>query len=169
MAVKQAAAPTHPGAADDDLRELLRLVAPVIGALKHGPPPPPAFQDAFERGSLGPRHSQPLLAVALEGTMSVSELADRLGLSLSATSLMVGELSRAGLHERAEDENDRRRTIVRLNEEVSDDIRAWLGERLDPFRRTLERLSPKARANFVEGWRVLAEETCADADCAPGP
>jgi hypothetical protein len=52
---------------------------------------------------------------------------------------------------------------------VSDDIRAWLGERLDPFRRTLERLSPKARANFVEGWRVLAEETCADADCAPGP
>ena len=77
----------------------------------------------------------------------------------------TSELSRAGLLERAEDENDRRRTIVRLNDAVSKDIRTWLGERVDPFRRTLERLSPKARASFVEGWRVLAEETCAEADC----
>jgi DNA-binding MarR family transcriptional regulator len=166
MPVKPATRVTKPEGVNEELRELLRLVGPVIAALKHGSPPPASFQDAFERGSLGPRHSMPLFTVAMEGTMSVSELADRLGLSLSATSLMVGELSRAGLLERAEDENDRRRTIVRLNEAVRDDTSAWLSERIGPFQRTLARLSPAVRANFIEGWRVLAEETASrDAAC----
>jgi DNA-binding MarR family transcriptional regulator len=86
---------------------------------------------------------------------------------------MVGELSRAGLLERAEDETDRRRTIVRLNEDYREGFDAWLQERLDPFRRTLERLSPRARACFIDGWRILGEETArtaaaaADADCQP--
>jgi hypothetical protein len=38
-------------------------------------------------------------------------------------------------------------------------LTAWLRERLEPLRRTLERLSPRARANFLEGFRILAEET----------
>jgi hypothetical protein len=124
---------------DRDLRTLAGHMRPVFAALKRGGPMPKSFQEEFERSALGMRH--------------VPEL------SLSATSLMVGELSRAGLLERAEDEHDRRRTIVRIPDEYRDSVDAWLQVRLDPLRRTLERLSPRARENFLEGWRILEEET----------
>ncbi len=144
---------------EDDLRILIGHLRPVFGALKRGGPPPAAFKEAFESASLGPRHGPVLLTCTLEGELSVSDIAERLELSLSTTSLMVGELSRAGLLERAEDEHDRRRTIVRLNETYRKEVDDWLRERLDPLRRTLQRLSPRARANFLEGWRILEEET----------
>jgi DNA-binding MarR family transcriptional regulator len=91
--------------------------------------------------------------------MSVTELADRLGLKLATTSLLVGELSRAGLVDRTEDENDRRRKIVSLNEGFRKIAEPEVQERLGPFRRTLERLKPAERAHFMEGMRVLSEET----------
>ncbi len=144
---------------EDDLRTLMGHMRPVFGALKRGGPPPAAFKEAFESASLGPRHGPVLLTCTLEEGLSVSDIAERLELSLSTTSLMVGELSRAGLLERAEDEHDRRRTIVRLNETYRKEVDDWLQKRLDPFRRTLARLSPRARANFIEGWRILEEET----------
>jgi DNA-binding MarR family transcriptional regulator len=150
---------------DDDLRELLGMVRPVIMGLKRGGPIPAPLEKPFEEASLGPRHVAPLMAVTLSGSPSVSELAAQLGLSLSTTSLMVGELSRAGLLERTECEDDRRRTIVRVDDRYAKELSLWLEERLEPFRRTLERLSPRARAGFLEGWRVLAEET-AQIGCA---
>jgi len=150
---------------DWEMRELMRRMRPVLEGLKRGPPPPAVFEEAFKRGSLGPRHAPVLIVVALEGEPSVSDVAERLGLSLSTTSLLVGELNRAGLLDRTEDENDRRRTLVRMNDRYDADARAWLEERLGPFRRTLERLSPAARANFLDGWRILEEET---ARTAPG-
>lgn len=173
MAVKPIPQSGEAGSIEDDLRELLRMLQPVFRVLKRGGPVPGPFQEAFEQASLGPRHVPPLMTVTFEGELSVTELADRLALSLSTTSLMVGELSRAGLLERTEDEADRRRTIVRLNEDYREGVDAWLQERLDPFRRTLERLSPRVRANFIEGWRVLGEETArigapaGDAHCEP--
>jgi DNA-binding MarR family transcriptional regulator len=89
----------------------------------------------------------------------VSELAERLGLSLPTTSQLVGELSRAGLVDRAEDERDRRVTLVRLPDAYREAVEGLLLQQADPVRRTLERLSPRARAGFVEGMRVLAEES----------
>jgi DNA-binding MarR family transcriptional regulator len=168
--VKSGAGPEADDSVEEELGELVRRVRPVLIALKRGGPAPPKVKDAFERTSLGPRHAPALMTVALEGKLSVSELAEQLGLSLSTTSLLVGELNRAGLLERAEDDSDRRRTIVRLNAEYRDEAEVWLQERLDPFRRTLQRLSPSARANFLEGWRILDEESSrivsdADPDC----
>lgn len=144
---------------DADLRTLVEHLRPVFSALKRGGPMPAVFEEAFERASLGMRHVPVLMMVALEGELSVSDLAHKLDLSLSATSLMVGELSRAGLVERAEDEQDRRRTIVRVSERYREGIDSWLQVRLEPIRRTLERLSPRARADFLEGWRILDEES----------
>ena len=144
---------------DNDLRELLGMVRPVFMGMKRGGPVPAPLEKPFEEASLGPRHGGPLMAVTLAGSLSVSQLAAQLGLSLSTTSLMVGELSRAGLLERQECEDDRRRTLVRVNEKFAEQLADWLTERIEPFRRTLERLSPRARAGFLEGWRVLAEET----------
>ena len=155
---------------EEDLQALVGYMRPTIGALKRGGTMPQAFQQAFEQAALGMRHIPVLMVVALEGEQSVSDLAEKLDLSLSATSLMVGELSRAGVLERAEDQRDRRRTMVRLSDAYGEAGDVWLHERLEPIRRTLERLSPRARADFIEGWRILKEEAArfasGEQDCA---
>ena len=108
---------------------------------------------------MGPRHIPPLLAIAMAGPLSVTELSQRLGLQLSTTSTVVGELSRAGLLERVEDDTDRRRTIIHIPEEYRDELASWLRRATAPIRETLKRLTPEARANFMEGWRILHEES----------
>jgi DNA-binding MarR family transcriptional regulator len=59
------------------------------------------------------KHSPGELCAA--GPLSVSELPERIGLSLSSASATVIELADAGLIERAEDPADRRRTIVQIS------------------------------------------------------
>jgi DNA-binding MarR family transcriptional regulator len=119
---------------------------------------PEPLRAAFAAGSLGPRHMPPLFALAMGGPASVGELATRIDLAPTTTSLLVNELSRAGLVERREDDGDRRRTIV----EVSEHIRGMLVEhastRLAMVQRTLDRLEPEARTHFVQGLRALVEE-----------
>src|SRR5262249_34832314 len=110
-----------------DLHELLALLGRVLPALKRGGGPPPnVLAAAAERAWAGPRHAPVLIMVALQRVLSVSELAERIGLSVSTTSLMVGELSRAGIVERVEDERDRRRTLVRLHPDHADEVTAWM-------------------------------------------
>ena len=154
-----------------DLKELSALLWETMQALKRtGGGAPPELREAAERGSLGPRHAPIMLAVAAAEPVSVSELSRRLGLGLSTVSALVGELSRAGLLARNEDDADRRRTIVRLHEDYRAAILKWRSESLAPLRATLRRLTPEARAGFIEGWRVLHEEaTRAAADATSHP
>ncbi len=140
------------------LEELSALLWETFRGLKQASPPPAALRDAIENGGLGPRHMPALLAVATAGPLSVSELARRLGLGLSTTSAIAGELARAGLLARSEDEADHRRTIVRVPQDHAEVIVAWAGLAVFPLRATLTRLSPRARENFMEGWRILHEE-----------
>jgi DNA-binding MarR family transcriptional regulator len=143
----------------EDVREVLRLFVSVITGLKRGRDEVPvSVREAFESGGLGPRHVPVLMAVGFDGPMSVGELAERIGLSLATTSMMVGELDRQGLLERAEDERDRRRTLVRLPDSHRAVINGWSQERIAPVARALARLSPTARRHFLEGMRALAEE-----------
>ncbi len=168
MTVKTPSPHGHDPELERDLQELVRLIRPVVGAIKRGSPPPAIFHEAFQRGALGPRHSPVLMVVALEGQLSVSDIAERIDLSLSTTSLLVGELDRAGLIARREDDRDRRRTLVGLSDVYREAADEWLQTRLAPLRRTLERLSPTARAGFLEGWRALGEEMTRAA-AASGP
>jgi DNA-binding MarR family transcriptional regulator len=150
-------------AIEESLDELSSLLWETFRGLKQSSPAPQELRDPATRGSLGPRHMPALLAVAAAGPLSVSELAQRLGLSLSTTSGIVGQLSRADLLARAEDDADRRRTIVRLHEKYSDVIGTWAEQALAPLRGTLERLSPQARIHFMEGWHILHEEVTSTA------
>lgn len=143
---------------EDDMAELTSLIPGTLHELKNSVPAPMPMRDAMEHASLGKRHASVLLAVAAAEPIGVSELAKRLGLLLSSTSTLVGELSRAGLLERAEDDRDRRRTIVRVHEDYRNAMEGWLEVALAPVRNTLQRLSPPARAHFMEGWRILKEE-----------
>jgi DNA-binding MarR family transcriptional regulator len=158
MAVKSNLKTESGPGVEDDLIELTSLVPVTLHDLKSSVPAPMPMRDAMERSSLGKRHASALLAVAAAEPIGVSELAKRLGLLLSSTSTIVGELSRAGLVERAEDDQDRRRTIVRVHEDYRDAMEGWLEVAIAPFRHTLERLPPPARAHFMEGWRMLHEE-----------
>jgi DNA-binding MarR family transcriptional regulator len=150
---------------EQDVDELFSLLWETLAGLKRASPPPEELREVGRRASLTARHMPAVLAVAAGGPLSVSELARRLGLSLSSTSAIVGELSRTGLLERAEDDADRRRTIVRLDEKYGEAIGTWAVQSLTPLRDTLERLPPKARAQFLEGWRILHEEATRGAWC----
>jgi DNA-binding MarR family transcriptional regulator len=145
---------------EEDLQELVQLFAHVVQGQKRGASgaAPQSFVDAFEQNSLGPRHVRVLMNLAFEDAQSVSRLAERIGLSLGTTSLMVGELSRAGLVERSEDEHDRRRTIVTLHPSHRKTVQLLFRERTEPMRRALERMDPADRATFMACWRLLAEE-----------
>jgi DNA-binding MarR family transcriptional regulator len=153
----------HDPAVLESLDELSSLLGETVRALKHSYPPPQQLREAVERGSLGPRHLPALLVLARAEPLSVSELANRLGLELSSTSSIVGGLSRAGLLRRAEDDADRRRTIVSLHDDYRPLIVAWAEQALSPLRSTLERLTPSARESFLEGWRILHEEATRNA------
>jgi DNA-binding MarR family transcriptional regulator len=174
MAVKSNPRSKSAPSVQEDLTEFTYLMTTTLRDLKSAGPPPIEIRDAVEGGSLGKRHMPALLAVAAAGPISVSNLAKRLGLLLSSTSTLVGELSRAGLLERAEDDEDRRRTIVRLHEDHREAMEAWLEVAVAPIRNALERLTPEARAHFMEGWRILREEAALrgsdddqGADCEP--
>jgi DNA-binding MarR family transcriptional regulator len=154
-----APAPIVNRSVEEDLQELAALFTQVVQTQKRGGgEPPQEFVDAFEQNHLGPRHIPVLMNLVFEDGQSVSGLAARLGLSLGTTSLMVGELSRAGLVERSEDEQDRRRTIVRLHPDHLKTMQVLFRERTKPWLRALERMDPDDRATFMACWRVLAEE-----------
>ena len=69
-----------------------------------------------EAGQLGQRHVGMLVMLAIGGPLSVSELAQRAGMTVAHASLVVGELAKAGLVTRDHDEQDRRRILVSLSE-----------------------------------------------------
>jgi DNA-binding MarR family transcriptional regulator len=140
--------------------EVLRL----LGALTRTVRPrgasqlPEPLRVAFCEGSLGPRHMPPLFALAMGGPTSVGELAARIGLAPTTTSLLVNELSRVGLVERREDDRDRRRTIVDVSDHIRGPLAEYGSKRVAMVRRALDPLAPEARAHFVQGLRALVEE-----------
>jgi DNA-binding MarR family transcriptional regulator len=142
--------------------DLLTLLSGVLIGLKKSPPKSSAKHDelreAFEKSELGERHVAPLMALTIGGPASVSELAERIGLTPATTSLLVGELNRAGFVERQEDEADRRRTIVSVDKSIQDVVLPSLGETLEPLKRALERMSAGQRRHFMDGLRVVNEE-----------
>jgi DNA-binding MarR family transcriptional regulator len=132
----------------------------VINAAKRRAPSPPKamFEAACREENLGPRHAPVLFAVAMAEGLSVSEIADQIGLSVATASLMVGELSRAGILVRTEDERDRRRTLVTVAPELAVTMKAWRDEVLGPIRKSLERLAPDERAALTKAMTILVEE-----------
>jgi DNA-binding MarR family transcriptional regulator len=142
--------------------DLLTLLSGVLIGMKRKPPGSDQEHDelreAFEKSELGERHVGPLLMLVLGGPASVSELAERIGLTPATTSLLVGELSRAGFVQRREDDADRRRIIVSIDKSIEDVVRPSLDETLAPLERGLDRMSAAQKTHLMEGLRILNEE-----------
>lgn len=120
------------------------------------------FKRAWSDAGLRDRHTRVLLALSLSGPLTIGELAARMGLAPATTSLLAGELDRAGFLDRREDDNDRRRTIVSLPESIRAPLEHVANAKVATLRRALERLDTPAREQFLEGLRLLAAEAAAD-------
>jgi DNA-binding MarR family transcriptional regulator len=142
--------------------DLLVLLSGILIGLKKRPsrttPKHDELRQAFGKSELGERHVAPLMTLIISGPASVSELADRIGLAPATTSLLVGELSRAGFVERREDEDDRRRTIVSIDPSIEEVVQPLLEETVTPLVRGLDRMSAAQRAQMMDGLRILNEE-----------
>ena len=86
----------------------------------------------------------------------------RFRLSLPAASKLTTDLEHHRLVRRREDPEDRRRTVVDLDPQTGERVRAWLEQRDRPLERALAALSPDERAAFLKGLRALAEALKAD-------
>jgi DNA-binding MarR family transcriptional regulator len=105
----------------------------------------------------GRRHVGVLSYVATADRPTVGEVAKAVGLSLPAASKLASDLEAAGLLVRAEDPDDRRRTVLRLDDDAAVQVRSWLADRDRPVVEALETLSLAERAAFLKGLNALAD------------
>jgi DNA-binding MarR family transcriptional regulator len=106
---------------------------------------------------LGPRHVAALQQLR-EGPLTVSELAARLGLTLSTVSGVLADLGRAGFVDRQPDPADRRRTIVHIPPDQAALVMNWLDGAASPLARVLDKLAPSEQAAFLKAMDMLETE-----------
>ena len=156
-------APGHPSptsrAPAPEATDLFIALGAVVKRLRRNPLP--GSDDAHStltRFEPAPRHIHALLHIAADGPIGMTELADRLRVSLATMSQLVTELGDFGLIERTTDTADRRRTLVSVAEAHKPLVQAILDNRMRPLARTLRRLSADDGAALVRGLLVLSEE-----------
>ena len=145
-------------AEDEQASQLFLYFVRLLRGPRHTAALPVRVQALLESGFLAPRHMSAFAVVALEGPLTVSELARREGLALSTASLLVTQLGEAGLVERHEDANDRRKTVVSVAPEHRRESEAVLETKLAPLRRALARMGPARARAMLEGLGILVEE-----------
>src|SRR6266478_4428920 len=80
-----------------------------------------------------------LLVLAEEGPLVIGQIAQRLGIGLSTGGHLVDRLVQAGLAERMEDVEDRRRTLARLTPK-GEDLYARLLSRVQQVQALIQKL-----------------------------
>ncbi len=153
------------GGRDEEAGRLLLAFARLSRGNRQVTDLPKRLATLLGSGQLAPRHLSAFTVIALEGPMTVSELAAHEGLAVSTASLLATQLADAGLVERREDERDRRRTVVSVAPAHRKESEELLESKLAPMRRALSRLGPAQARALFEGLAVVAEEMAA----APTP
>ncbi len=105
-----------------------------------------------------------LFVLLQEQPLTVSALADRLGVGISAGSRVVDRLVQFHLVERSDDPDNRRRSLVRLTGHGGALINRLQQGRLDRLRRCLRQLSEEQLSGLINGLRALDEAAGAVAD-----
>ncbi|MFE9328596.1 MarR family winged helix-turn-helix transcriptional regulator [Nocardia sp. NPDC052278] len=119
---------------------------------------PEPLRETYEEHRLGPRHGAVLVQLLVGEPASVSDLAGRLHLSLSTTSELVGDLSRADLVERREDPANRRRTLVSFADGIRPIFEDFIAARSAGLLAAMSALSPRDRQGFLAGIVEWAEQ-----------
>ena len=105
-----------------------------------------------------------LLVLAEEGPLVIGQIAQRLGIGLSTGGHLVDRLVQAGLAERAEDPEDRRRTVARLTSK-GEDLYVRLLNRTQHMQALIKKMREDDLTALLQGIRalrrVIEEENCA--------
>jgi DNA-binding MarR family transcriptional regulator len=130
---------------DDTVRELLLVMPRMVGRIKRLPLP-----EQLRSLDLAPRHLSMLSLLLLDGSQTVSQLAEALGVAPTTVSLIVSDLSRRGVLVRREDDTDRRRRIIDISPDSRDAIAQWLSPGARAWRQALAPLTPAEQRTFVD-------------------
>ena len=95
-----------------------------------------------------------LLILAEEGPLVIGQIAQRLGIGLSTGGHLVDRLVQAGLAERMEDSEDRRRTLARLTPK-GEELHARLLNRVQHIQKLIQKLDEDDLAALLQGLRAL--------------
>ncbi|HEX9131143.1 MAG TPA: MarR family transcriptional regulator [Ktedonobacteraceae bacterium] len=95
-----------------------------------------------------------LLILAEEGPLVIGQIAHRLGIGLSTGGHLVDRLVQAGLAERTEDSEDRRRTLARLTPK-GEELHARLLNRVQHLQTLIQKLDEDDLAALLQGLRAL--------------
>lgn len=134
-----------PDTTDDAVRELLLVMPRLVGRIKRLPLP-----EQLRSLDLAPRHLSLLSLLLLDGPLTVSQLAEMLGVAPTTVSLIVSDLSRRAVLVRREDDADRRRRIVDISPESRPAITQWLSPGAHAWRHALAPLTPQQQRTFVD-------------------
>jgi DNA-binding MarR family transcriptional regulator len=135
-----------------DIRPHVARLAPLMPALafalrrRRGQLPP----ELREAGGLGERHIATLVSLAVAGPGSVSEVGERMDMSLAHASLVVGELGGIGLVDRDHDDTDRRRIIVSLSDKAKPAVAKMSNRHAAPLVRFLSELEDDEATRFID-------------------
>ena len=139
--------------------ELFFGIGAIVKRLRRNPlPHHDGLAHALQGNAPAPRHIVALVQVAVDGPIGMTDLAERLSVSLATASQVVSDLADWGLVQRTSGDADRRRTFVTVAPEHQATIRALLDSRLRPLERALRRLEPDERTALLRVLTVLAEE-----------
>jgi MarR family transcriptional regulator, organic hydroperoxide resistance regulator len=95
-----------------------------------------------------------LLILAEEGPLVIGQIAQRMGIGLSTGGHLVDRLVQAGLAERTEDAEDRRRTLARLTPKGEDLYARLLNPSLQ-MQTLIQKLENQDLAAFLQGLKAL--------------
>lgn len=96
-----------------------------------------------------------------QGPVSISKLAENLGVTVPTASGVVDRIERHGLVTRRHRADDRRVVDCALTEGGEQLVREMAGARLDAIRRALAVLSPRELAEFDRLLRLIGERLAA--------
>jgi MarR family transcriptional regulator, organic hydroperoxide resistance regulator len=95
-----------------------------------------------------------LMVLAEEGPLVIGQIAQRLGIGLSTGGHLVDRLVQAGLAERTEDVEDRRRTLARLTPK-GEELLTRLLSGLQQLQILLHELGQEDLAAFLQGLKAI--------------
>jgi DNA-binding MarR family transcriptional regulator len=97
-----------------------------------------------------------LMALAADGSMTVSAMAERLGIAKPTASILIDRLVHIGDAVRSEDPEDRRRTLVALTPAGVALVARLRNGQSERFERWLAAMRPDDLAALTQGMQALA-------------
>ncbi|MEC1903378.1 MarR family transcriptional regulator [Bacillus atrophaeus] len=103
-----------------------------------------------------------LMLLNNHGTLKVSDIAEKMGASLSNTTGLLDRLEKSGFIKRSHSETDRRSVVIQLTEDAKSIFRGLYEKGHTKLKRSLEKLTADEKAAVTQGLSILAKALAPD-------